>query len=215
MKKLMIAAAAAAMVGGAFADDAIKITYNWVTNEALQACQVLQYKEKAFTEKSINLDGDKKKFGKTLKNTTLAVDGVYYYVGNGKWRHFEWNKEEVLFDKEESAPAFDIFENNDKNKALAAYEWADGEWNTKTSKWEQFADGHAEAYSYGALKYVTEKDEAGKKVKKLDTMVKSIKDVSGFRKYTIKTFKKTNKKTVEQQIAEYFAKITKKAPKAK
>lgn len=228
MKKLMIAAAAAAMIGGAFADDAITIKYNQVgTNEALQVYQVLQYKIKAGNgSKTINLNGEKKLFGKTLKyKGSLAVDGVYYYVGNGKWYNFEWNKEEVLVAAEVSAPAFDIFENDDANKALAVFSQAWSDWwrfPAWSETWKEDAktgmyvrDGGAEAYSYGALKYTTEKDEAGKKVKKLDTKVKSIKAVDGSVKYTIKTFKDTKKKDVQTQVNEYIAKLLKKAPKAK
>ena len=108
----------------------------------------------------------------------------------------------------------DIAVDNDKNKALAVFvgTWTDGKLNEKTGKWEQFADGHAEADTYGALKYV--KDPADKKAKILDRTVKSIKYVDGSVKCTIKTFK-AGKKTVEEQIAAYIAKITKKAPAKK
>lgn len=220
MKKLMIVAAAAAMIGGASADD-IKINYNQIgTNEALNITQVLQYKTKASTWKNINLDADKKSFGKTVKHQTLAVDGVYYYDAKAsKWGKFEWNKEIYDVAENAAAPSFDIFENADGNKALAVMT---GKWFTTFDEAVPAYGESAEATIYGTLKYVTVKVEVGDKkvsTKVLDPTVTNLKDTTGNIKYTIKAFADKGKpgtknyKTAQEQIDDYVAKLREKAEK--
>ena len=224
MKKLMIAAAAAAMIGGASADD-IKINYNQIgTNEALNITQVLQYKTKASTWKNINLDADKKSFGKAVKHQTLAVDGVYYYdAKTGKWGNFEWNKATFDVAENAAAPSFDIFENADGNKALAVMT---GTWFTTFDAAVPAYGESAEATTYGTLKYVTVKVEVGEtkvstkvSTKVLDRTVTNLKDTTGNVKYTIKAFADKgrlgtkNYKTAQEQIDDYVAKLREKAEK--
>ena len=211
MKKLMIAAAAAAMVGGAFAaDEMAEPKYNLRGTTTLLGSQVFQYKTKAVTDKAINLDGDKKSFGKTLKYTTASIDGVYYYDSAiKKWIGFKWSKGVKPIQSFTNAPEFSIFENDEKNKAIAVYGGYDVD----------DATGHAETYrSYGALKYVTVKTDDGKKVKVLNETVTSLKDLTGYYKYTIKTFKdkvsKSSHTPAEELAKEYVKKLVEKAEKA-
>ena len=212
MKKLMIAAAAAAMVGGAYAGEDLH-TYNWTqTNVAMQVTQVVQFKQKVTTSKYIDLNADKKKFGKTIKDSLMefdlsgietdqAIDGVYYYnAKDGKWQGFVWNRQIGIASIGGSGEAltFDVFENENNTKAIAAYKW-DSE-NDRASV-------------YGTLKY-GKKDAAG--VKHVIAELSNLKDTLGRYTYTIKTFKATTKKTAQELVDAYVEKLWKKAqPKVK
>ena len=212
MKKLMIAAAAAAMIGGAYAGEDVN-TYKCTSNDVpMQVNQVVQFKQKVTTSKYINLDADKRKFGKTIKDSMMefdlsgietdqAIDGVYYYAGEGKgWQGFVWNKQigVASIKGEGKALTFDVFENADNTKAIAAYVW-DLE--------------NARARVYGTLKY-GKKDATGKKP--VIAELSNLKDTLGQYTYTIKTFKETSKKTVQELVVAYVETLWKKAqPKVK
>ena len=215
MKKLMIAAAAAAMVGGAFADKAELPApkFNLATNTALQASQVLQFKTKASSWKTLNLNKGAKEFGKTLKNPVYAIDGVYYYAGtNTGWMVSWWSKEEFGC-KKVAAPKFDVFQDADAKKALAVFggPWGDMSDPTFEMKgWNEKEDGSAEATeAYASLKFAKNKTT---KQKELDLTIKSIKDLTGSLKYSVKTYKE-GKKTAQEQVDAYVKKLIEKAKK--
>lgn len=216
MKKLMIAAAAAALVGGAYAGEDLH-TYNLTSNDVpMLVTQVVQFKMKTTTKKFINLIAEKKLFGKTIKDslmefdhsgfeTDLAIDGVYYYDGDGsgKWEGFVWNKQGIATIKGEGkALTFDVFENTDNTKAIAALDW-----ETK----------NARARVYGTLKYT--KDPVTK-IKTVVPVLSGLKDTLGQYTYTIKTFKdkgtpdKSSYKSAQAQVNAFKNKLWEKALKA-
>ena len=197
MKKLMIAAAAVAMIGAAQADE-IPVNYKlFQAGAELDQAIVLGYKEKADMSNFVKLDSNKKDFGKTLKLGSQVVDGVYYYSANdNSWMNFEWSKDGCKACKKVPAPTYDLYINDASNSVIAVI--ADTAWYDKKN--EKFV-----AEVYGTCK-VTKDKETGA-ITAIDNF-KSLKCTTGYVTFSVAdcTKKASRTATAEANTAAAIAK---------